>query len=371
MTTVSDIVTKFEEFAPKQFAEKGDPIGLQLGNLSAPVHKMMVTLDVRPQTVTEAVANQVDFIFAHHPAVFHPVSSFDLSVPQNQMYAELIKNNITVYAAHTNLDNAPGGMNDWISEQLNLTNISPLLGPQEEKTYKLAVFVPKKNAEQLRNGLATAGAGSIGNYSNCSFSVPGTGRFLPGDKAHPYHGKKGELEKTAEEKVEVIFPARKKEQVLAAMYANHPYEQIAFDLYAVEGSGVKYGMGRIGELSKELSLADFVQECKKAFKISGLRVVTNNVKQKIHRVAVLGGSGAKFYPSALSKNADVYVTGDVSYHTAHDMLASGLNVIDPGHHFEWVCQPHLKRMFSDWAKKNHWPIRVIASTVNTDPFLFI
>lgn len=371
MTTVNEIVSRFEELAPKWLAEKGDPIGLQLGDLQQEVHQMMVTLDVRPETVQEAIEKKVDFIFAHHPAMFHAIHSFDLSVPQNQMYAELLKHGITVYAAHTNLDSAQGGMNDWLAEKLGLQETVPLLGPVTEKMYKLAVFVPVENAPQLRAGLAAAGAGKIGQYKNCSFSMQGTGRFTPQEGAQPAIGQVGQTENVTEEKVEVVFPARLKSQVLGAMRANHPYEEIVFDLYVLEGSGQQYGMGRVGNLERPISVADLAVKCKQIFKIDGLRLVSPDPKQMVTRVAVLGGSGAKFYPEALAAGAEVYLTGDVSYHTAHDMLASGLNVIDPGHHFEWVCQPQLKELFSQWAMENNWPIQVSSTTINTDPFRFI
>lgn len=371
MTTVNDIVTRFEKFAPKWLAEKDDPIGLQLGDLQQEVHRMMVTLDVRPETVQEAIDQKVDFIFAHHPAMFHAVHSFDLSVPQNQMYAELLKHGITVYAAHTNLDSAQGGMNDWLADKLGLQDTMPLLGPLAEKIYKLAVFVPVENAAQLRVGLAAAGAGQIGEYSGCSFSVQGTGRFTPGQAATPAIGSVGQAESVPEEKVEVVFPARLKSQILAAMRANHPYEEIVFDLYAIEDSGPQYGMGRVGNLEHPITVADLAAKCKQIFEINGLRLVSPDPQQVVSRVAVLGGSGAKFYPQAQAAGAEVYITGDVSYHTAHDMLAGGLNVLDPGHHFEWVCQPQLKALFSQWATKNNWPIQVISTTINTDPFRFI
>lgn len=371
MTTVNDIITKFEEFAPSWLAEPGDPIGLQLGNLSQTVHKMMVTLDVRPETVQEAIDQQVDFIFAHHPVMFHPLHNFDLSVPQNKLYADLIKHGITVYAAHTNLDSAQGGMNDWLAEKLNLQKTVPLLGPQTEKTFKLAVFVPSEDADHLRAGLAAAGAGKIGNYRKCSFSTQGQGRFLPVKGAQPARGTVGQVETVVEEKVEVTFPARLKGKVLAAMYANHPYEEIVFDLYPIEESGVQYGMGRVGDLIQPITVEKLVEICKQVFNITGLRLVSSDHQKVIKRVAVLGGSGAKFYPDALALGADVYVTGDVSYHTAHDMLASGLNVIDPGHHFEWVCQPELKKLFSRWREENNWSIEVISTTINTDPFSFM
>ncbi len=371
MVKVKEIVARFEEFAPQQIAEKNDPIGLQLGSLEHEVKKMMVTLDVRPEVVEEAIEAGVDFIFAHHPAMFVPVKHFDLADPQNQMYAMLIKHDITVYAAHTNLDNANGGMNDWLAEALNIEETKPLLPPKAEVWYKLAVFVPEEHATVLRQALAKAGAGHLGEYTACSYSVSGTGRFRPKEGATPYLGEVGQVSEVAEEKVEVVFPAKIKAKVLQAMQAAHPYEEIAFDLYQVEGLGQGTGMGRVGKLSTPMTVNEYVAFCKQVLGLQGLRLVAKDPTKTVERVAVLGGSGAKFYPFALKAQADVYVTGDVSYHTAHDMYESGLAVIDPGHHFEAICKPHLKQLFTHWNEQNAWQIEVISSKLNTDPFTFI
>lgn len=371
MVKVKEIVQRFEKFAPKAIAEKNDPIGLQLGSLEQEVTKMMVTLDVRPEVVTEAIANKVDFIFAHHPALFIPIKSFDLADPQNAMYAELIKHGITVYAAHTNLDNANGGMNDWLAKALGLSQTTSLLPTREQTWYKLAVFTPLEAAKAMRQALAKAGAGHLGDYAGCSYSLTGTGRFLPEAGATPYIGTVGEFTEVKEEKIEVVFPSEIKDNVLRAMRANHPYEEIAFDLYQVEGLGQKTGMGRIGMLPKPMPLMDYVAFCKERLNLKGLRLVAKDQTKLVQKVAVLGGSGAKFYPFALKKGADVYVTGDVSYHTAHDMYETGLAVIDPGHHFEAICKPHLQTLFTKWQAENNWGIEVIASRLTTDPFEYI
>lgn len=373
MVKVKEIVARFEEFAPKWMAEPGDPIGLQLGDLNREVKKMMITLDVRPETVQEALENGVDFIFAHHPAMFVPVKKFDLSEPQNKMYAELIKNDITVYAAHTNLDNANGGMNDWLAEELNLVDCQALLPIREEEMYKLAVYVPKQQAAQLRQALADAGAGRLGQYSACSFSQTGTGRFSASDAAQPFIGQAGQVSAVEEEKVEVVCPKSLKNQVLAAMYANHPYEEVVFDLYQIEGLGQKYGMGRVGKVAFEnpLTVLEYAKYCKEVLGLQGLRLISADLDKKVRTVAVLGGSGAKFYSNALLKGADIYVTGDVSYHVGHDILASGLSVIDPGHHFEKVCKERLTQKFSQWKQQEAWDIELYTSTLNTDPFRFV
>lgn len=371
MVKVKDIVSRFAEFAPPFMAEKGDPIGLQLGSLEAEVHKLMVTLDVRPEVVQEAVKNKVDFIFAHHPAMFKPVKQFDLADPQNRMYAELLKHNITVFAAHTNLDNANGGMNDWLAEKMNLKKTSILLPTQHEQMFKLAVFVPQKDASKMRTALGAVGAGQIGNYDNCSYSLEGVGRFQPNNQAHPTIGKKGSLTEVEEEKIEVVLPARKKSAVLKAMFAAHPYEEPVFDLFKIEELGQKYGMGRIGFLEEPQTVRQYAEFCKKIFKLQSLRVVSKEPDKKIERVAVLGGSGGKFYTEAQQQGAQLYVTGDISYHTGHDILASGLSALDPGHHIESICKEKLLELFTKWNVENNWKLCLIASKLNTDPFMFI
>lgn len=266
---VRELVDRFEQFAPKTWAEPGDPVGLQLGSLDAEVHKVLVTLDVRPEVVDEAIAVGADFIFAHHPMMFHPAKNLDLAVPQNKMYATLLQHHITVYGAHTNLDSAPNGMNDWLAEALGLQDITGL--------------------------------------------VPSNGA-------------------TATDAIT---------------------------------------MGRIGNLAQPTTVRQFAEDCKRIFNVAGLRLISHTPDAPVSRVAILGGSGGPFYQAALAKGADVYVTGDISYHPGHDMIAAGLNVVDPGHHIESICKPHLQALFTQWATENDWPITVVASQLNTDPFTFI
>lgn len=371
MVRVRDIVGRFYRFAPRFIAEEGDPVGLQLGDMNHEVKKMMLTLDVRPDVVLEAAENGVDFIFAHHPAVFVPVHGIDLENPQQRMYADILKNDITVFGAHTLLDNANGGTSDWLAEVLGLENCRILMPEKSEQWYKLAVFVPEQNAGQLRQALGEAGAGKLGDYSHCSYSLKGTGRFLPEDSAHPYIGAPGKAEEVAEQKVEVVFPQHLKEAVLAAMRANHPYEEIAFDLYRVEGLGTSYGMGRVGDLKEPMTVREYAAFAKKALNVDGVRLIARDGAKTVRRVAVLGGSGSKFWPLAQKAGADVYVTGDVTYHTAHDMYESGMAVVDPGHYFESICKYRLTTLFSKWAEEENWQIEVMTSAVNTNPFELI
>lgn len=263
-----DLIKRFENYAPKSLAHEKDPIGLHFGSLDQNIHKVLVTLDVRPETVEEAIDKSCDFIFAHHPPIFKPISSFDLAVPQNQMYAQLIKHDMTVYAAHTNLDAAENGMNDWLAEALELEN---------SEIMQVTQHIDSK----------------------------------------------------------------------------------------------EYGYGRVGNLKEAVSFGSFLEEIKSTFNIEAMRYVGEDRERTIRRVAVMGGSGGSYFQSALDKEADVFITGDLSYHTAHDIEASGMYAVDPGHHIESICIQYLTALLKEWAKEEEWDVEVIASQMNTDPFHFI
>lgn len=271
MTKGIDLIQRFEQFASLKLAESWDHPGLQIGNPEQPIHKLMTTLDVRPEVVAEAIQQDVNFIFAHHPIMFHPAKNLDTRNPQNQMYADLLSHHITVYAAHTNLDSANGGMNDWLADQLHLTALHRLLD----------------------------------------------------------HG---------------VDPV----------------------------SGAPVGMGRVGELANPLTPAEFIQYCINVFAVPGVRWVQNPADQDrlIRRVAILGGAGQDFWPAAVDARADAYVTGDVTYHFAHDMVANHLTVVDPGHHIEAICEPRLAELFKQWQADCGWQFEIVQNNVNTDPFHF-
>ena len=258
------LIDRFESFAPKTIAFTNDPVGLQIGNVNNDIKRVMVTLDVRPEVVDEAIKQNCDMIFSHHPLIFRPIKNLDLSNPQNQMYAKLIQNSILVYSAHTNLDVAKGGMNDWLTEAMGLNHVQ-------------------------------------------------------------------------------------------TVYSNH------YDT----------NIGRIGVLPTPVTVEEFAKTLKKIFNLDGLRLVANDNKAMVKNVAVVGGDGGKFYPEMLKAGADVFVTGDVYYHTGHDMLADGINVVDVGHNVEKICIPKLASLFNEWKANNDWKVEIIESTVNTNPYQFI
>jgi dinuclear metal center YbgI/SA1388 family protein len=364
-----EIIQLFDQFAPKTYAMEGDKIGLQIGRLNKPVENVMITLDVLENVVDEAIKKNVQLIIAHHPPIFRPLEKLVTDTPQGRMLEKIIKHEIAVYAAHTNLDVAPGGVNDLLAEALGLENIELLVPTYKTKLKKLVVFVPKTHEQQVRSALGDAGAGAIGNYSHCSFAGDGTGYFLPGENANPYIGTRGEIEAVQEVRVETIFPAEIEKKVLAAMLKAHPYEEVAYDIYPLDNKGSELGLGRIGTIA-EMTLKEFAAHVKKVFDVSGVRVV-GDLDAKVKKVAVLGGDGNKYWNQAKFKGADVYVTGDVYYHVAHDALVSGMNIVDPGHHVEMVMKQGVTNALKKMCAEKGYAVNIFPSELSTDPFRFL
>ncbi|RIW31026.1 Nif3-like dinuclear metal center hexameric protein [Bacillus salacetis] len=365
-----EIINLFETLAPKELAEDGDPIGLQIGRLNQKVDKVMVTLDVLEEVVDEAVDKGVKLIIAHHPPLFRPLKTLKTDTVQGRMIEKLIKNDISVYAAHTNLDVARGGVNDLLAEALELKETRLLLPTFKEKLKKLAVFVPEEAADKVRKAMGDAGAGHIGNYSHCTFTSKGTGRFLPGEGTDPYIGEKGKLEAAAEVKVETIYPDKVEKKILKAMVESHPYEEAAYDILPLENDGETLGLGRIGKLSSPMSLKEFALYVKEKLNVSNVRV-TGALTDSIQKVAVLGGDGNKFIHTAKFSGADAFVTGDLYYHTAHDAMMLGLNVVDAGHHIEKVMKEGVARWMAEKSREKGLDVEYLVSEVNTDPFTFL
>lgn len=365
-----EIIQLFEEFSPKHLAMEGDPVGLQVGSLNKPIHKVMIALDVLENVVDEAIEAEADLIIAHHPPVFRPLKKIATDLPEGRIIEKLIKHDIAVYAAHTNLDVARGGVNDLLAEALKLEETELLAPTYEEPLKKIAVYVPEEEAEDVRTALGKAGAGALGDYSYCTFSYEGTGRFLPGKDADPYIGNPGMIEAVDEVKIEAVYPARLEKKIVSAMLKAHPYEEVAYDLYKLDISGVQYGLGRIGRLQIEMTLREFADHVKSSLDVEAVRVV-GDLNQLVRRVAVLGGDGNKYFRQAKFKGADVFVTGDFYYHNAHDALSIGLSVVDPGHNVEKVMKQGVAAILEKAGADKGYDTEYIVSAINTDPFTFI
>ncbi|MHC0035885.1 Nif3-like dinuclear metal center hexameric protein [Pseudoneobacillus sp. C159] len=371
MKTVNgyEIIQVFESFSPKNLAMEGDKVGLQIGNLSRKVENVMIALDVLEEVVDEAIAKNVQLIIAHHPLIFRPLTRITSDDYNGRLIEKLIKHDIAVYAAHTNLDVAKGGVNDLLAEALGLSHSEILFPTVTTKLKKLVTFVPKSHDEAVREAIGKAGAGAIGDYDYCSFSTSGMGRFLPGRGADPFIGKPGKFEEVEEIKIESIFPEYLEKKVISALIKAHPYEEPAYDLISLDNKGETLGLGRVGMVS-EMTLKEFAEKVKQALDVKTVRVV-GPLDAKIKKVAVLGGDGNKYFQSAKFKGADVFVTGDFYYHTAHDAAAQGLHIIDPGHNVEKVMKKGVAIKLSQLFNEKGYAIKIFSSEIHTDPFQFV
>lgn len=364
-----EVIGLFEQWSPKRYALEGDAIGLHIGQLNRATEKVLVTLDVNEEVVDEAIEKGANLIIAHHPPIFRPLKNIATDTPQGRMFEKCIKHDISVYAAHTNLDVAEGGVNDMLAARLGLEKTKVVEQTYAESLYKLVVFIPVTHAKEMREVLGSAGAGAIGDYKACSYTTVGVGRFTPTDEANPYIGKVGKEEQVEEEKIEVIVPSPLQSRVLKAMLAAHPYEEPAYDIVKLEQQTNVLGLGRVGMLPEKMTLDQFTTYVKTVFDVPALRFV-GDPKTEIKKVAVLGGDGNKYIYAAKRSGADVLVTGDLYYHVAHDAQALGLAVVDPGHNIEKIMIEGVANHMRKACEEAKFAVTFIESEVITEPFQF-
>lgn len=365
------IIDWVQEWARPEFAEDGDRIGLLVGSPAHEVEKLLVTLDVTHEVIAEAVTGGAGLIVSHHPLFRDPLTSLRDDIYPASLVCKLVKAGIALYAAHTNLDAAPGGINDILAERLGLVDVELLLPTHNEKLYKVVVFVPDGHDDKVRQAMCSRGAGWIGNYSDCTFQAAGTGTFRPLEGTNPFIGETGHLEKVRELRIETIVPERKLHEVLQGMIKAHPYEEVAYDVYPLKNRGEEIGLGRVGELPKKMTLAAFAEHVRGCLELDVVRF-TGDPGKTVARVALCGGSAMMFLPHAVRAGADVYLTGDVRHHGALDALAQGIALIDAGHYgTERVVVPVLAGYLRDKAKEAGCELEVVVSRVKTDPFRYL
>ncbi|WP_342552091.1 Nif3-like dinuclear metal center hexameric protein [Paenibacillus sp. FSL R7-0652] len=364
------VIQLMERLAPKHLAVPDDRIGLQLGSLQKEITHVLVALDVTDEVVDEAIRIGANLIIAHHAIIFRPVKSLSTDTPVGKLYEKLIKHDIAVYISHTNLDAAEGGINDWMAEALGIESRESLEEVHTDQLYKLAVFVPKTHHEQVQQSILDAGAGSIGQYNKCSFNIEGTGTFVPGEDTKPFIGSQGQMERVEEVRIETVVPQSLRSRVIQAMLKAHPYEEVAYDLYAMDIKGRTFGLGRLGPLRETKTLGELVEVVKAQFNVPHVRVV-GDLNKKIKKAAVLGGSGSRYVLTARFKGADVIVTGDIDYHTAHDALMAGMCIIDPGHNTEKIMKPKTAEWLRAQLAEQRYETQVTASDVDTEVFRFL
>jgi len=362
---IRDVVDILEAFANPALQESYDNTGLAVGDASAEVAGVLITVDVTEEIIDEAIQKGANMIVSHHPVIFGGLKKLTGRNYVERIVLKAIKNDIALYAAHTNLDKALGGVNFKIAEKLNLQDISVLM-PEREELLKLVYFVPQASAGQTRAAIFNAGAGQIGAYDQCSFNGAGTGTFRAGDATHPFVGTQGIQHEEQEIRVETILPAYLKKHVLQALMAAHPYEEVAFDLYKLENENPMAGLGAIGNLPAEMDELAFLEKVRSLFDAQGIRY-TKLLDKPVKRVAVCGGSGASFLPVAMAKKADVYVSADFKYHQFFD--ADGRILIADVGHFE--TEQVTKELFYDLLSKKIPKFALYLSEINSNPIKYL
>lgn len=364
----NEIIKYLEDWAPKEIGWDKDNVGLQVGDPEIKIKNILLSLDLKEEVIETAIKENCNLIITHHPLLYYPLKNLDFSKnPRARMIEKLIKNNITLYSAHTNLDFTKHGVSYQLAKRLSLKNIR-FLKNLSENQIKLAVFVPESHVNKVTEAIHQSGGGIIGEYSHCSFRTSGIGTFKGSDETNPAIGKKGKLESTEEIKLEVLINSWKLSNVINSMKKAHPYEEVAFDIYPLKNNNVNYGIGAIGELNISMSKSDFLEFVSSKLNAAGLRCSKRGTN-KIKTVAVCGGSCGDLIDEAIKQKADAFVTADLKYHTFQDAEEQIL-LVDAGHYeTEAPVLDEVKTRIESLLKKNK-KIKVLKFKGSTNPIVF-
>lgn len=358
---ISEIINELEKLAPLAYAEDFDNVGLLVGDAGAEISKVLITLDTTEDVVEEAIRNGANLIVSFHPIIFSGMKKIAGRNYVERVVQLAIKNDINLYATHTALDNSQFGVNHQIAKQLDLINTKILI-PQKDTLRHLVTYVPNDKAEQLRRALFEAGAGSIGNYDNCSFNLAGTGTFRAGEKAKPFVGNIGEIHSEKETRVSVIFSKHLQNQILKSLKENHPYEEVAYEIFSLENLNQTIGIGMVGELENEISEEEFFKYLKEKMQTPLIRH-SKLLNKKIKKVAVLGGSGSFAIDDAKRAGADAFVTADLKYHNFFE-AENQILLTDIGH---YESEQFTKNLLTAYLSEKFPNFAVLNSGINTNP----
>ena len=361
MPQIKDITRELEKLAPLAYQESYDNAGLIVGNPETEITGVLLTLDVTEEVVEEAKIKNCNLIVAHHPIIFKGLKKLNGRNYVERTIINAIKNDIAIYATHTNLDHVTQGVNWKIAERLKLQNVK-ILAPKNQILKKLTFFTPVSHTQLILDALYKEGAGQIGQYKNCSFRSEGTGTFLPLASANPAIGTTGQLEEVNEHRIEIMFPFHMESHILATLRKVHPYEEVAYYVHLLENINQEVGAGAIGDLSEAMDQNLFLQFLKEQMHLNVIKF-TKPTNKIIKRVAVCGGAGSFLLPHAKSSGADVFVTADYKYHEFFD-AENNIMICDIGHYESEVFTKdllftYLSGIFSNFA--------LCLSEVNTNP----
>ncbi len=367
---ISDLIGAIDKIAPFRLAESWDNVGLQIGRSDRPAGRILVALEISPEVIEEIKHLEINTLVTHHPLIFSPLKSLNETSPIAAWCCELVRLGVNLIAAHTNLDSVAEGTNGEIADRLGLENRRFLLpnAPTNESV-KFVVFVPEPHANAVIEAAVNAGAGTIGDYSHCSFRSPGTGTYKPLEGAKPFAGTVGQLEEAEDEvRLEIVCPRGRIGRLIEAVKRVHPYEEVAFDVYPLEPNGeATTGLGLVGELVEECDLRQFVDQCKKAFEIQVVGLVGEETR-KINRVAICSGAGGEAVRRWRPGTADVLVTGEMTHHQCAEARDRGFAVVLVGHYAsEVIVADRLARMIREHPLLAEYAPDVLVSRQEIDP----
>lgn len=361
MNTIREVIAVLEDFAPAQYQESYDNAGLILGNPNTPVRSVLLSLEITEEVIEEALLLGANLIVCHHPLIFGSLKSITGKSSVERAVIKCIKNDISVFVAHTNIDNNARGVSFKMAEKLQLKNIQPLLS-YKGQLCKLVTFIPKAHVEKVRQAIFDAGAGYIGNYSSCSFNIAGEGTFKAMEGSNPFVGELNKLHTEPEFRTETIFPIHLEKKVINALLNSHPYEEVAYDIYPLNNENPLTGAGAVGQLENEVDEESFFLKLKEIFGCKAIRH-TRFFNRNIKKVALCGGSGYSFLKNAINSKSDVFITADIKYHQFSE-AEDKIIIADIGH---YESEQFILEVFYEILIKNFSKFAVYFTKVNTNP----
>ena len=360
-----DICSYLDTIVPILYQESYDNSGLQVGDTENEISSALISLDVTEDVIDEAIAMGCSLIISHHPLIFNPLKKLTGKTYVEKVLIKAVKHEIAIYSSHTNLDILNEGVSRKMAEKLNLQNIK-VLSALKNRLFKLVTYIPEDHFEKVREAIFEAGAGVIGNYDKCSFSLAGTGSFRAGENTNPFVGEKGKIHFEKEIRFETIFLSHLKENVIKALLDSHPYEEAAYDIYALENEYNEAGLGCVGELPEPFEEKEFLKYLSDIFEAGGIRY-SNLTGKKINRVALCGGAGISLFSDAVKAGADAFVTSDIKYHNFFS-TENRILLVDTGH---YESEKFTTEILYDLIIKKFPTFAVRFSETNTNPINYL
>ena len=361
---VKEVIDSLDEFAPLCYAEEFDNVGLILGDYTQKVNGILVTLDSTESVIDEAIKSKCNLIISFHPIIFNDIKSITTKTYVDRVIHKTIKNNISIVAMHTSLDNSMKGVNSAICKKLDIKNYKILI-PKGETIKKLTTYIPSENVAKLKSEIFKIGGGSLGKYENCSFSYKGLGSFKGNEKSNPKIGSKLIYTETQEVCVNITFLKHLEQKIINALKENHPYEEIAYEITTLNNLNQNIGMGMVGELNSPMDENEFLSFLKKKMKS---KLIKHSIKlgEKISKIAVLGGSGSFAIENAINSGANAFVTSDLKYHD-YFKAENKILLVDIGH---YESEQYTKDLIFNFLTKKFPNFAIVLSKTNTNPIMY-